>query len=128
MSEKTSDLFNEKDLLDAVDDLSTLPYFPADSRGSVLTFLRKACPNRTALRWLVSEAINHLDRWPGLAGLRGILCTRYDAADGIDQYCNLPGYRAEDAEAKHYEKHSQLKVESRPNPDLLRLVGGRRSR
>jgi hypothetical protein len=102
-------LFTEQDLIEAVDDLSTMPYFPAEARGAVLTMLRKMCPTRTALKWLIAEAVNHVDRWPGMAELRGILCTRHTPADGIDQWSSLPGYRAKDAEAKHYEHHEQLK-------------------
>jgi hypothetical protein len=102
------DLFTERDLVDAVDELAMLPFFPTESRGAVMALLGKMCPYRTALRWLVAEATNHLDRWPGPAELRGLLCTRYDAADGVDQWCSLPGYRAEDAEEKHYEQHKQL--------------------
>ena len=102
------DLFTEQDLVDAVDELAMLPFFPGESRGAVMTLLRKLCPHRTALRWLVAEAVNHCEKWPGPAELRGILCTRWTPADRVDHWSTLPGYRAEDQEAKHYERHEQL--------------------
>ena len=102
------DLFTERDLVDAVDELATMPFFPTESRGAVMALLGKMCPHRTALRWLVAEAVNHCGKWPGMAELRGILCTRFDAADGVEHWSTLPGYRAEDAEAKHYERHEQV--------------------
>jgi len=102
------DLFTEQDLADAVDELATLPYFPSESRGAIMTMLRRMCPSRTALRWLVSEAVNHLNKWPGMAELRGILCMRYDAADGIDQWSTLSGYRPEDGEMEHLEAQQPL--------------------
>jgi hypothetical protein len=77
---KTRDLFTEQDLVEAVGDLSTMPYFPEASRSAVMTLLRKMCPHRTALRWLVAEVVNHVGTWPGIAELRGILCSRYDPA------------------------------------------------
>jgi hypothetical protein len=107
---KTVDLFTENDLSEAVEDLAMLPFFPAESRAAVMTLLRKMCPHRTALRWLVAEAVNHVAKWPGPAELRGILCSHYDAADGIDQWSSLPGYRAEDAEMKHLEAHEQIQA------------------
>lgn len=111
---KEEDLFTEQNLVDAVDELATLPYFPGDERGVVMMRLRRMCPTRTALQWLVDETMNHLDRWPGLAELRGILCTRYTPADGIDHWSTLPGYRAQDAEARFLEGHEQLKLQGPP--------------
>jgi hypothetical protein len=96
-----NDKFDALDLERACDDLATIPYFPVESRTSVMTGLREMCPHRTALRWLTAEAKNHVNKWPGIAELRGLLCTRYDPADGIDHWCSLPGYTATDAEAKH---------------------------
>lgn len=125
---KTRDLFTEQDLIEAVDDLGTMPYFPVESRGSVMNLLRRMCPTRTALRWLVAEVINHVDKWPGLAELRAILCSRYDPADGIDQWSSLPGYRADDAEMKHLEEHERFQADrqlaAEPRQILKRLMDG----
>lgn len=107
---KHEDKFTTKDLEEAVADLSLMKFFPSEpgSREAVMTLLRKMCPHRTALRWLVSEMVNHVREWPGAAEMRGLLCTRYDAADGIDQYCGIQGYRPCDYEERHYEQHKQL--------------------
>lgn len=86
-----------------------MPFFPNDARSSVMHFLLKICPSKEALDWLVAEAVNHVTRWPGLAELRGLLCTRYEPADGIDGYTSLPGYSAADMEARYIERHEQLK-------------------
>lgn len=107
------DLFTPKDLEQACNDLSTLPFFPQEARSSVMIFLSKACPSRTALLWLVEEAVNHVSRWPGLAELRGLLCTRYTPADGIDHWCTLPGYTATEALNRHLEQHEQIKAQDR---------------
>ena len=107
------ELFNERDLTDAVDELATLPFFPHESRGAVMIMLRRMCPHRAALRWLTGQVVNHVDQWPGIAELRGILCSRYDPADGIDQWSSLPGYRAEDAEMRHIEEREQRLLEAR---------------
>lgn len=101
--------FTPRDLEAACDDLAMLEYFPRDSRASVMNLLRTICPHRRALKWLVSELINHVGKWPGPADVRGLLCLRFDPADGVDQWCTLPGYTAEEQEAKHLERHKQLK-------------------
>ena len=121
---KTQDLFTEQDLIQAVDDLATVPFFPSESRGSVMTQLRRMCPHRTALRWLVAEVVNHVGSWPGLAELRGILCSRYDAADGIDQWSTLPGYRGDDAEMKQLEAHECLQANQQIAPQSRRMLAG----
>lgn len=100
--------FTIDDLEIACNDLSMLAFFPHEARASVMTLLRTMCPHRRALKWLVAETVNHVGKWPGPAELRGLLCTRFDAADGIDHWCTLPGYTAEEQEAKHLERHAQL--------------------
>jgi enoyl-CoA hydratase/carnithine racemase len=103
--------FTKQDLEEACNDFAMLPFFPQEARASVMMLLAKMCPHRRALRWLVEEVVNHVGKWPGPAELRGLLCTRYDPADGIDHWCSLPGYTAADAEARHYAQHEQLKTQ-----------------
>ena len=105
--------FTEAELQEAVDDLEMLDFFPKETRGAVLTLLRKMVPHKTALTWLVSEYVNHIGKWHGPAELRGVLCYRFDPADGIDQWCSLPGYSAADAEAKATSEHEQRKIQER---------------
>ena len=46
------------------------------------------------LDWLVKAAVNAMRQWGGVAELRGILCSKWQPADGIDGYSSLPGYQA----------------------------------
>jgi hypothetical protein len=118
--------FNQRDLERAVTELSMLRYWTADLRGPVMHLLAQICPHQEALQWLVAELVNHIGEWPGPAEVRGLLCTRYSAADGIDQWCNLPGYRAADYEARYLEQHEQCKAQERggteANADLIRRL------
>ena len=72
---------------------------------------------------LVAELVNHVGEWPGPAEVRGLLCTRYDAADRIDAYCNLPGYRAADCEARSLTEHEQHKAQERSSGSVGYLSG-----
>jgi hypothetical protein len=110
---KSTDLeITKADLEQACDDLAMMPFFPMESRASVMMLLGRMVPHRPALDWLIGECVNKLERWPGPKELRGVLCTRYDPADGVDVWCSLPGYRASDGEAQHLERHEQLKAGS----------------
>ena len=99
------------DLEAACDDLAMMNYFPHESRASIMMLLSRMVPHKPALDWLIGECINKLDRWPGPKELRGLLCTRYDAKDGIDAWCNIPGYTAADGEALSLERHEVFKAE-----------------
>lgn len=123
--------FTPADLDWAADELGMLDYFPRDSRAAVMTLLARMCPHRRALKWLVNEAVNHVGKWPGPAELRGMLCTRFDPADGVDHWCSLPGYTAADAEAKQIELHEQRKMQekiggyvSEENADFVKRLSG----
>lgn len=127
MSENKRRAFGQQDLRDAVNALSTMRYFPSEGRAAVIVELAKMCPHLEALEWLVSEAVGKISDWPGLAELRGLLCTRYDTADGIDRYCSLLGYSAEEQEAKYLARHDAVKSlsPSAPMREVLALPAGR---
>jgi hypothetical protein len=102
--------FTALDIQSACDDLATIPFFPEGSRASVMNELRRMVPHRRALDWLVKTAVARCKKWPGMSDLRGLLCTRWDAADGIDEpNCGIPGYTAEECEARYLELHERLK-------------------
>jgi hypothetical protein len=105
--------FTDRDLEKACEDLALLRYWTPDMPAPVMHFLAQICPHRQALQWLVAELVNRIGYWPGSAEVRGLLCTRYNAADGIDQWCSLPGYRAEDCEARYLERHEQRKAQEK---------------
>lgn len=103
--------FSKQDLELAWIDLQMLAFPPPEAaRAAVMDLLRRMCPHRMALRWLIDEVVNHVGKWPGTAELRGILCTRFDPADGIDQWSALPGYSAVDQEVKFLAGHQETKA------------------
>lgn len=75
--------FNE--ILEAVETLGAIPYFPTDetSRRSIAAALGEFVVSKTALYFMVREAIMKMRRWSGVPELRGIYCTRFQPLDGI---------------------------------------------
>jgi hypothetical protein len=95
---------------EAVGRLSAIPFFPA-GEFAVLEIMRQleamigdevigGFAPQQRLDWLVTAAVNVMRRWGGISELRGILCSRWKPADGIEAYSSLPGYSPEDSESR----------------------------
>lgn len=105
------DNFTPLDLVAVTDDFAMLRFFTGEIRPSVIALLARMVPHKEALFWLRDVLINHIGYWPGPAEVRGLLCTRFEPADGVDQWCSLPGYTAQDGETRSLTKHEQLKAQ-----------------
>lgn len=112
--------FTPKDLEMACAKLSTIPYFQVVNWAAVMDELRKMCPHYDALRFVVDTAVARCKQWPGMSELRGLLCSKFDAADGIDEpNCSIPGFTAEENEAKYLASHDSIKAQSQlPVPEM----------
>ena len=118
-----------QDLEDAFDQIRLMEFPPPEtSRAFLMNSLDSMCPHKRALDWLISELVNKVGRWQGLAEVRGLLCRKFDPKDGIDRpWCSIAGYTNEEAEAKYFEKHKQLTkaegyVAEEPLKILLRIT------
>lgn len=96
---------SSSDIIAAMVELSTLRYFPADdlTKRAVMSQIMRYCDRSDGLSWLVSQLVNRVGQWPGPAEVRGLYCSRFKPADGIEANCSLPGFTAEDGEARNPE-------------------------
>lgn len=80
--------------------LTLLKYFPADpiARAMVVDFMAKLTGQKDRLEWLIAALVNHVGEWPGPKEVRGILCSRYKPADGVEAECSVPGFTAGEIE------------------------------
>ena len=102
--------FTAKDLDNAVARMSLMEFFPQDAKAALKAELASMCPSREALLWVTDTLISKAAKWPGIAEVRGLLCMRFDAADGIDRsWCSIPGYTADENEARYLAKHGAMK-------------------
>ncbi len=100
-----AELFSKQDLMQAAAELATIPFFPAEAQLVVMQQLARMCPHKQALRFVVDTAVARCKRWPGISELRGLLCSRYNAADGIDEpSCSIRGFTPEECEERFYER------------------------
>jgi hypothetical protein len=118
----------ERDLAAASIQLSLIKYFPTgiDQQKAITIFLRGLCGNAEGLNWLVRELVNHMTEWPSPAEIRGIYCSRFKPADGVELDSNVPGYTPNELEMKHIAEHQTLKLAA--NGESKQLIAGIRTR
>jgi len=118
--------FPDAALLKAESLLATVPYYPRDqaARLSVMDFLDSACPSLEALAWLCSTYANRAREWGGLSDLRGMLCSRFLAADGDNTgtFCQVPGFTPQDFETVAAARDLPLLESGAAPGELLLLV------
>jgi len=97
-------------LEESTDQMQMLEFWRSDPAfiAAVQAYLARICPHVEALEWLTAALVNHVGKWPGPHEVRGLLCTRYDAADGVDAHCSVPGFSPADFERKHIERHESI--------------------
>jgi hypothetical protein len=84
----------------AMAELGAIPFFPSDPAAQLVIarHVAKFVGGVKELRWLVDASVTVMQRWAGIPELRGLYCTRYKPADGIEATCMLPGYTPEELE------------------------------
>jgi hypothetical protein len=85
----------------AVSRMAILKYFPSETppRAEIAKLLIRMVDNDKHLAWLIDTIVSRLNEWPGPNELRGVFCTRFKPADGIEANCSIAGFTAEDGEA-----------------------------
>lgn len=104
---------NSEELNHAVQRMSVLAFFPAGQAAGVeiVRILASMCATYEQLDWLVSTMIDRVGEWKGPKEMRGLFCTRYRPADGIEAECSIAGFTAADGEQRSIvaaaeEKHA----------------------
>jgi hypothetical protein len=91
--------------------LSMCRYFPADeaTRAAIMVELSDLCGTAEQLAWLVDTMVKRVGTWEGPAEMRGVFCTRFPPADGVQVNSTLPGFSPADLEKRSYELHEAIK-------------------
>jgi hypothetical protein len=87
---------------DAMEALAVLQMFPAEkgARKQISKLLYRMVETEEQLDWLVGTMVDRVGVWHGPAELRGVYCTKYKPADGLEGICILsPGFTGADCEA-----------------------------
>ena len=102
----------EKQIQAAVGRLGCLAFFPSDAaaRGQIMRILARMVGTVDQLQWLCGTMVDQVGTWHGPMELRGVFCSRFKPADGVEASCVLtPGFTAMDSEAQSYLAHEERK-------------------
>lgn len=105
-------MLNEKQIEDAADELGCLRFYPSNpgAKLGIMKLLNAMVSTKPQLDWLVSTMINRVGEWKGPKELRGVFCSKFRPADGIEGDCtDTSGFTSGDLEAKYIESHEEQK-------------------
>src|ERR1700679_1585590 len=89
--------------VDAVEELAALSMFPTErgARKAIMGLLWRMVDTKEKLDWLTATMIDRVGTWHGPSELRGVYCTRFKPADGIEGICAIShGFTRADCEAE----------------------------
>jgi hypothetical protein len=75
----------------AVSNLALMAFFPGDpdTRVALMNVLMSLVDTKEHLDWLIERALKLYARWPGVAELRALYCSRYPPKDGAEAYSEI---------------------------------------
>lgn len=97
----------QKAILGAVIELANIPFAPQEpaQQKALMRQIAAFADRPDALRWTIDMAVARWTRWLGTAELRGIYCSHYRPADGIEGDCvETAGLTANDNEGAQPER------------------------
>ena len=103
--------------------LASLAMFPADpdARIGIMRLIKRMVSTKEQLDWLILAMIDRVGVWHGTVELRGVFCSRFKPADGIEASCvKSGGFTALDSESLYIEE-SPRTIEG---PEAKRLLEG----
>jgi hypothetical protein len=120
--------------------LSAIPFFPSND-AAVLEIMHQVeamigtkelygSTPQERLDWLVNAAVNAMQTWNGVPELRGLLCSKWKPADGLEGFSTLKGYRPTDSEGHSIKEHDAYRAveagKAPPKPPKLLGPAGER--
>jgi hypothetical protein len=93
-----------EDIERATDQMAVLQFWPSDpqARKGVMMLLSRMVATRSQLAWLVETMVDRVGTWYGPVELRGVYCTRFRPADGIEANCiQTIGFTPIDGESRY---------------------------
>jgi hypothetical protein len=75
----------------AVSKLALMAFFPgdADVRAALVSVFMEMIDTEEQLDWLVNRALRLYARWPGVAEMRALYCSRWKPKDGMETYSSI---------------------------------------
>jgi len=100
------------EIVSAVGELGILDFFPKEDceREAVMKLIERMVESKRQLDWLIATMIDRVGKWKGPKEFRGIFCTRFKPADGVEVDCReTVGFTPGELESGSIAKHEELK-------------------
>lgn len=74
-----------------INKLGLMAFFPSDpdTRAALVWVLMELVETEEQLDWLVGRALKCFSKWPGIAELRALYCSRFRPKDGVEAYSEV---------------------------------------
>ncbi|HZF23988.1 MAG TPA: hypothetical protein VE030_11055 [Burkholderiales bacterium] len=71
--------------------LALMAFFPSDPevRAGLVAIFIEMVETDEQMEWLGSRAMRMFARWPGVAEIRALYCSRYKPRDGLESYSEI---------------------------------------
>jgi hypothetical protein len=109
-------------IVHAVGRLGGLAFFPTDeaAKAEIMRLLQRLVSTSEQLEWLCTTMLDRVGTWRGPVELRGVFCTKFKPADGIEANClQTAGFTAMDSEAAYLDD-PELKLLR--DPEARRMI------
>jgi hypothetical protein len=75
----------------AVAKMALMAFFPGDPdiRAALVSVFMDMIDTEEQMEWLVKRALRLYARWPGVAEIRALYCSRWKPKDGIEAYSSV---------------------------------------
>lgn len=112
----------------ATEELRAIPYFPTADAATIAIAIAigKFVDDVYRLRWLIDTAVSSMREWKGVAEMRGLYCTRFKPADGVEANCTVAGFTPADSEMGYLQAASEPKrIEESRKPAVVQAITGK---
>lgn len=106
-------MLTDADIEMASDELESIPFYPNTPGGklAVMKTLRSMVSTKQQMDWLTFTMTNRVTRWQGCGEMRGVFCSRFKPADGIEADCAATaGFTPGELEAGSIAAHEDRKA------------------
>jgi hypothetical protein len=75
----------------SVNRLALMAFFPSDPevRAALVDIVMEMTESQDQLDWLVARALKLYTKWPGVAELRALYCSKWPPRDGVTTYSSI---------------------------------------
>jgi hypothetical protein len=103
---------SQQDIIEFAEAMGAVQFFPKEpgAKVEIMRVVERMVSTKGQLTWLLRTMVDRVGKWYGPTELRGVFCTKFDPADGVQAWCKeTPQFTGSALE----EQYIQRELESR---------------